>query len=176
MIDYLTNHTDEANALIALCAVVISVFSLFVTIYTTHLQRKHNYHSLAPLVWIQLGDYEEDILVKIENTGVGPIVFKKLSVTKGEAQKGSVVEWMPTDITWKGFVNIFSGRSIPAGGHLTILHLTGDASDEDFIKTREEVRSLLSELTVNIEFEDIYKRKQPTFSRSLDWFGRTKQA
>lgn len=58
LIQALLDKPNEANAVIAFCALVISVLTFYVALRTIQLQRKHNYLSVRPLVWIAAADYE----------------------------------------------------------------------------------------------------------------------
>ena len=40
------------------------------------------------------------------------------------------------------------------------------------VKVRENVRSILSEIRVNLTFADVYDEEYPVFEKSLSWFKR----
>jgi len=53
-----------------------------------------------------------------------------------------------------------------------MIQLSGDPEDMHFASFRDEVRRVLSVLTVTVEYNDIYDRRMPTEQRSLMWFAR----
>lgn len=82
MIDTIINSIqgkpDQVNAIVAICALLISFISIILTVWTLWLQRRHNFLSVTPIVSIPINDYENNIAVKVKNTGVGPLIYRDI--------------------------------------------------------------------------------------------------
>lgn len=166
MIEYCLN-SDELTAISSFFAVIMSFISIIFTVIFSRLQVKHNKNSLKPISAIKLNDYEDQILVKIQNVGTGPLTIKKLLFKSDTQESSTLIEMMP-DIgqTWTTFTECVDGWTIPVGGKLILLEL--DPYED---KDKAQVRKTLSKITVYLEYTDIYNT---TFydHRSLDFFGR----
>ena len=53
-----------------------------------------------------------------------------------------------------------------------MLELEGQSENENFAKFRDECRRRLSNITLTIEYTDIYGTKAQVTKRNLNWFGR----
>lgn len=175
LVDLIKNHPDQINALAAVCALFVSFLSILLTIRTLRLQRIHNFKSLTPIASILIGDYENELTVKVKNAGIGPLIIERFTASDGEEQKDDVISWMPptpAGIYWTTFTTNQEGRCISPNHETVVLQLNGDPSDESFRLFRNEVRHALSRLTVAIEYKDIYDRRMPIKQRDLKWFAR----
>ena len=65
-----------------------------------------------------------------------------------------------------------TGRVLRPSGKTTLLRLTGDPGDEKFAQKRDNLRKVLSSLTVRVTYADVYGCTVGTTERSLEWFGR----
>ena len=160
---------------IALAAVVVALASLYVAWRTVNLQHKHNVLSVRPVLHVSFVDYENCLRVKIVNNGHGPLFIADVQISDGNNSKSSIIKWMPQlpeNLAWSKFTGDLVDRSIPAGGHLTLLEFQGSTTDADFCKSRDECRKQLANLTVIVKYSDIYKTKFSDYSESLKWFGR----
>jgi hypothetical protein len=172
---FLQAKPEAANAIAAIAAVFVSFISLLLALWALAVQRRHNFYSVRPLASIGRADYENRISVKLHNNGVGPLIIKKLSVSDGKNTKDSVIDWMPVlpaDISWDTFTKELEKRTLAPGGDITLLELSGDPADPNFRKARDLCREVLSMLTVELGYLDIYNRQMPTARGSLSWFGR----
>ena len=161
-----------AGVLTSVCALIVSVRSIWVAVDAMRLQREHNYKSFAPIPWIALADHENKLSVKIANNGVGPLIIDCIEVSDGKACKSNVIDWLsdvPTE--WSDFKAELRKRSIGAGQSLTLLEWQSDSSTTAN-KIRDLCRSKLMKLTIVMYWRDIYDRPHPPSERSLDWFGR----
>ena len=64
---------------IALSAMIVAVFALFVTIWDSYQSRKHNRLSVKPFLGIGV-DIHEKVEFTLSNQGIGPAVIKEFSV------------------------------------------------------------------------------------------------
>lgn len=160
----------DSNTLIAITsifAVIISIVSMVFTVIFSLQQLKHNKNSVKPISAIKFSDYEDELAVKLENVGTGPLTIKKL-VFKNESQESSTLIAMmpPIDQLWTTFTESVDGWTIPVGGQLIFLKLHPES---DAIKSL--VRKELSKITIYLEYMDIYNTKFQD-RRSLEFFGR----
>src|SRR5215210_5687660 len=95
LIELIGTHPDQINAFAAVCALFVSLLSIILTLRALRLQRIHNFKSLTPIASILAADYENELEVTIRNTGVGPLIVKRLQVHGGEEEKDNVHCLMP---------------------------------------------------------------------------------
>lgn len=165
--DFLNINSDNLIAITSVCAVLISIISIILTIIFSKLQIKHNVNSVRPISAIKFNDYEDEIAVKIQNVGTGPLLIKKLIFKNSFEESSTLIEMMPNiNQPWSTYTECVDGWTIPVGGQLIILRLY-PATNE--VKTL--VRKKLSPITVYLEYSDIYNNKFYD-ERSLNFFSR----
>ena len=155
IIDLIRNHPDQVNALAALSALFVSFLSIVLTVWALWLQRRHHFKSLTPIANISYGDYENLLLVKLKNSGVGSLIIESVTVSRGEEHKGNVIDWLPHDLTYSDFNSKLAGACISPNQEIVMLRFSGDNSDPDFRSSRDRVRDALSKLHVNVSYRDI---------------------
>lgn len=164
-----------ASAAAALLSAVVAGFSLWVARSTLKHQRKHNVMSLRPIADVTVGDWETNLRVTLRNNGAGPLSVTRLVAGNGAEVRSSLLDWMPDlpdDIYWSNFAGNIDGRSLSPDRAIVLLELQGDAADGTFAAFRDEVRSSLRILTVNVEYTDVYDSCLKPYRKSLGWFGR----
>jgi len=185
----LREYKDEIGIILTFLSIFIAFLTLFISAYlsflsiryaaqTLKLQREHNFKTVTPILQIITTDHEEKLVVELTNVGTGPLIIKKLIVTKDNQTKHSIIAWMPKHpnpevIYWTTFQGGFNGLCISQGQSVNGILLEGDWKDADFVWFRNEVRKALSELTITVDYEDIYNRPMQSQTRDLKWFGRT---
>lgn len=163
-----TITNDEITAYTAIGAFVLSIISIIISIVFQMKQEKHNKNTLKPISSIKFNDYENQIMVKIENVGTGPLIIKTL-VFKREPNeyKDALISFMPNiPQPWSTFTNTVNGWTIPAGGNLILLKL--NPKDDEI---RNLVRKSLSNIVLQLDYTDVYHTKFKD-ERSLAFFGR----
>lgn len=182
--DFFIAKPEVANAVAAMSstilagvAVFLSLISLCVSFLTLRHQREHNRLSVRPLAYITIGDYENQLYVKLRNNGTGPMVVKFITVIGAPDQSQPLVSAMPQlhpEVNWTNFVEDCSGRSVPVGGELVLLDLSSECSSlqDQFSLSRDRVRLALGKLKVCVEYTDIYGTKLPASNRDLQFFHR----
>ena len=73
-IEFLATYWE---AIVALCALVVSVVATVISWRGLEIPRAHNETSFRPIIFIEPYDYENCILVKIKNEGLGPAIVRK---------------------------------------------------------------------------------------------------
>jgi hypothetical protein len=175
---FLSDQSDLVIGITAIAAVLISVFSLIVTVSSIYFQNRHNRISVMPIGFISISDYEDFSKVQLCNYGVGPMMIKRLTVMKIgsievlESALINCVTDLPDHYVWRDFVENIDGRVVPANGQIVLLHYQVTESDLVSEKIRDQIRKDLAELSITVEYTDVYGRKMVNAYRSLKWFGR----
>lgn len=172
LIELIRDNPQQVSALVALCAVSLSLMSIILTVTALWFQRRHYFKSLTPILYISARDYENLLEVSLMNDGIGPLLVEKIVTSSDGEEKENIIEWMPKGIVWSTFTKFISGRCIPAGKSVILVRIEGDPHDAEFQRKRDSVRRALSGLQVNVKYRDIYGRKMPNAARSFDWFAR----
>lgn len=178
-----TNWIDIGTSIFSL---VLSVVAIIISINTYRSQKEHNKNSVRPILNIVLGDYEDDLYVRVENNGVGPAIVSSINCTcscfRELMSANSLVDLIPYEATVQGknggananmhsftdFVEDITGRTIPPGGSITLLQIENPKREQLLA-----FRNFLQECSVEIGYTDIYSSNPWECKRSLDFFGRT---
>jgi hypothetical protein len=110
LLQALIDKPSEANAIMALCALVTSILSIYLTIRTLQIQKRHNFQSVKPIAWVSVADFEDRISVTLQNNGVGPMIIKKVDIKTEKETKASLIDWMPAGHSWDMFIAVFEDR------------------------------------------------------------------
>ncbi|THD70428.1 MAG: hypothetical protein E7813_08355 [Bradyrhizobium sp.] len=177
VIQWMLANKDLITSWTAIFAVLASAVSFTIAAINMMMQRKHNRKSVLPIGHISVGDYENQIFVRIWNYGIGPMLIKRVVVAGegGVKQEAAIIDLMPKlpgEYHWSTFVGNISDRTIPAADHISLILLEGDEDNGEFVAAREMVRRALSRLTVTVEYKDVYGNNMPAAIRNLEWFGR----
>ena len=182
MIEFLTSNPELAGAIsaivsifVATTAVIISGISLWVSLQSLRIQRKHNILSVKPIPEITVADYEDSLRVKMKNNGNGPMIVKNLEVVGPSGSENSVIACMgelPNGRAWTHFATDFENRVLMPGQFLPLLELTKSDGEQGFDLSRNSCRSWLSKLECCLTYSDIYESKFVPYTKSLKWFGR----
>ena len=169
-----TNY--DLMPLIAFLALIVSIVSIYIGARALKIQRTHNIKSVKPIGNIVFSDYEDHLAVNIKNAGVGPLIIKSLKVkNKNNEMKNNVIDFMPQhppDLPWTNFFANPEDFVIPAGEKLNLIKLTTEDISDTFAIFRNTVRESLMDLSIELEYKDIYDNIMPINKRTLEWFGR----
>jgi len=176
-----------------LTGALLAITGVFITYEFNETSLEKQERSFRPLAYINAEDFETRIFVGIKNSGLGPLLIKNVLVTnsKGET-KINLIDWMPqlpTNITWTNFFGNPIGYVIQAGEEVPLIELSAENLNFDgteladaplsetilidfFSIPRDSVRKALADLTIELEYEDIYGNQMPSAKRKLDWFAR----
>jgi hypothetical protein len=175
VMDWLTQKHDLANAVAPIFSALTAVIALSVSIIALWMQRRHNVLSVRPIPEVTVADYENSLRIRLKNNGVGPLMLKGVRVIGGKKSKDSIVAWMPAlpaDRPWTHFATDLTSRVIAKDKTIPLLELTQFEGERDFAACRDLARAALRELTVEVEYSDVYQSRFPRYSKSLSWFGR----
>ncbi len=168
---------------------VISILTLAVTTYIAvsfneyqkQQQNEANQRQerlVRPLANILVGDYEEQIQVKIRNAGLGPLTIKEVKIFSPENTRNSfknLIDIMPAhpeNLTWSDFAFKIETKVIAAGAELNLIELTGKTSNNDFEEFKTKVRFALKDIIIEVLYTDIYENEMPKAIELLDIYRR----
>ena len=162
--------------MVAICALVVSVFSVGLTVWTSFLQRKHMRLSVRPIVSIPVADFEDRVGVFLQNKGLGPMRVVSLSVSDavGKAYP-DIKSHMPrlnAGVLWSNFHDSVDESTLEAGKRFELLLLQGDMNNKAYRTSRDRIRKKLSELKIEVEYEDLYGQRMEPHTDVLSFFGR----
>lgn len=159
--------SDDLIAITSVFAVIISIISIVFTIIFSIQQIKHNKNSVRPISAIKIADYENRISVGIENVGTGPLKITKFIAEKDGKEYKDLISTMPRiNQKWTTFMESIEITTIPVGGKITLIELNPNNELD-----KRNVRLCLSEITIHLEYTDIYSTKFND-EKKLEFFGR----
>jgi len=174
-----------------LIALVVLIVSILFTYVQVRIQRTHNKKTVKPIGRIRIGDYQSNIFVKLENSGIGPLIVKQILIKTQTLQTTtSFIDILPSEltkrITWTNFTGSYEGRTILPGQSLELIvwtindsykRIENEADREAKInKDRDDLRKALMEVSVSTTYTDIYEKDE--FIEELgheefnSWYGR----
>lgn len=182
VIAHVEQSTDWVQIAISTSSILTSIIAIIISITTYKSQVRHNRNSVKPILDIVLGDYENDLYVRIDNNGVGPAIIKNISCSNGNDERNCLLELIPgearvttahTDaivplFPLTDFVEDIASRTIAPEKNIVLLELLEPNS-----RQRLALRSVLKEITISINYTDIYGKEIFTTKRELSFFGRT---
>jgi hypothetical protein len=172
--NYLTAHWE---GIVALLAMLATAFSSYFAYKTFQLQRIHNIKSVRPILAIAQWDYENNLIIDLRNQGPGVAIVKNVRVFKNDTDvKTCIYHWLPNklpaDMNYKEYWTAYKNFAVKAGEVIELLKLPVDTKAGEQIKMRETIRGLLRQLTIDIEYEDIYGNKMEKVICPLKLFAR----
>lgn len=145
---------------IALSAILVAVFSLFVTIWESHQSRKHNRLSVKPFLGIGM-DINEKVEFTLSNQGIGPAVIKEFSVYFN----GNLISKNPRVDIYKELLEgregkyifhiPFEGACIKEGESKTLLSVFYDDSNIN----NKAIKELSNNFAFKVVYTSIYGEK-----------------
>ena len=176
---------------IAVIALITSVISIGIGIIGLKIQREHDILSVRPIasVGLQHGNiidndivqnqglnmivpkYSATLGVGLSNCGCGPMIIKSIeTVNKEGVKKSYPYEWIPIDYRQQ-FYRDLENTAIPPGVIINLITFNFPLSDLNELHKKEEIKSILNDLTIRIKYTDIYNLEQPDYVKSIKDFG-----
>ncbi len=148
---------------------MIALLALLATFYQLHLQRVHNEKSLQPLGQISFGDKDRTLRVRINNSGIGPLIIEKIIYSKDGKNFSIISDCL--DLNPRSYTHLRTSESarrvIYPASELIIFETIFDADEPE--EKIDEARTQLSTLSLVVTGRDIYNNKI-TIKRDLGWF------
>lgn len=159
----------------AISAVLISVLSLGTSVYFSRAAREHNRRSVRPLPYIRQPDYENHMAVLIQNNGTGPLILHSAQATRADGASDHIIDLIPAPPPGKFFKNfnrIQQARAIRPGDEVVLLDIDINTKNPVEVKYRDDLRQILGEMRLTLEYTDIYETRFRPYSLTMDWFAR----
>lgn len=132
-----------------IAAIIISIVSIIFTFWQIRLQRTHNKKSVKPIGQIVIGDYDNEIFVKLENSGIGPMIVTKSDFKKGNVLKKSLIDLMPNDIIYADFIKFVENKTIRQSQSINLLKVSFSNNANNYI-TKYRIKKELQDIFIEI--------------------------
>lgn len=70
--------TNWVDILFTAASILISIVAVFISVQTFRSQKEQNKNSVRPILNVSVGDYEDNIYVRLHNNGVGPAIITRI--------------------------------------------------------------------------------------------------
>lgn len=164
---------NNAQSIMAVCAVIVSVISLFVAIKALSAQKEHNKLSVKPIAHFSKGDYEDQIFVKLKNYGMGPLLISSFDIKKDKSSFKRLIDSfddLASKISWDTFTDDIEGRVLAPQKEFVLIQASFSSPEQKDIK--DAIRQSLAKTSLTVEYKCVYNEQQPKVEEKLDWFAR----
>lgn len=160
---------------------IIGVINLAVLVYLAlavhRLETQREREFVRPFANLDSGDYEDNIYVKIQNVGLGPMVITKCecySALEPTKKTADLVKLMPGlgGYPWKTFTIGGPPNVIPRDGESILIQLTPKGEEKEFAPLRTQVRRALRDIVVEVHYEDMFGNAMKPAVAALSGFSR----
>lgn len=172
--EFISNYWE---GIIATFAMIAASVSSILSYLTFKLQRTHNIKSVKPIFHLAQWDYENNLIVDLRNQGPGVGIVKSIIVYKNKLEmKTCIFEWLPKklpgEMNYKDYLTAYEDFAIKAGEIVILLELPINLEKNEEVVERENIRSILRQLIVEIVYEDIYGNPMNTLIKKLTLYSR----
>lgn len=167
----------KPEVVIAIFALFFSIVSIGISGYFSWCIRDHNRRSVKPFPFIAVLDREDTVRVRILNNGSGPLILQKVIARHRKDNKlhGHLIDLVPSlpnNLYFTNFTKIPSERALLPGKKIDLIDLNIDLGNPEAVRYRDRLRDRLGNLTVVVQYTDIYDSPFHICTRHLDWFHR----
>ena len=158
---------DNANTIIALCALLVSIASILIGYFSLKSQRKHDRLSVKPIGKISFITFEDSLEIQIRNDGTGPMLVANIKVYENESDiQNNLRDALPIlqKNSWT-VVNMGNQFAIGAGEQKTLLKISTNRKTREFRDYLRQVLAALKIITLELEYHDIYDQHIGTLKR-----------
>ncbi|MBC3242239.1 hypothetical protein HU723_23950 [Pseudomonas lurida] len=162
----------NADKIIAISAVLVSLISLGLAMRTLSMQKTHNKLSIRPIAHFAKGDYEDCVFVKLKNYGLGPLIITGFDVSKEKSKFKRLIDsfgGVAAAIAWDNFTDDIEGRVLAPQNELTLIQVSFKTGQDDI---RRAIRKSLAKTLLTVQYKCIYGDQQPEVQEKLEWFAR----
>lgn len=170
-----------AQYLAGTAGVILALVNVGVLVYLAllvhRLELSRGREMVRPAAYLDTGDYEDDIFVRVRNFGLGPMTITGLRCffhDNPETTTPRLEELMPPlgGYPWETYTTEDPPILVPVAGEVFLVRLTGDDNQEGFPVIRDAVRRALSQVVVEVDYADIFKGPIGTERLALTVFAR----
>lgn len=168
------------DIIVPVFVLITSIVAVVFTIIALRVQRNHNYKSLQPIGKIRTFNYPDNISLRIDNYGTGPLIIKSLFVNgKDIGPEDGLLNCIPKEfadsLPWENYSASYPGRAIPPNEHLELLAWSRSNYKKKESKKAKldkmKLREILKSYTIRIEYYGIYKNEIYHDEKELTWYG-----
>lgn len=157
----------------AILTAITAIMAIAISIITYRAQVKHNKNSVKPILNISLGDYMNELFIKVKNKGVGPATIMSINCIQNTNDtirlENAIIDFFSDfNFVWDTFANDITNTTIAPNGEMVLIRAR--SNNTILLNT---IRQRLQSIEISIEYVDIYNSKMPIVQRDLKWFGRT---
>ncbi|MEU0945467.1 hypothetical protein ABZ379_22145 [Streptomyces canus] len=148
----------NAETVTAICAVVIAVASLVVSVYQTHAMRQHNRHSVRPVLQLHRGwPVGGRAGIRLVNSGLGPAIIVESTLTVDDEVIGAwdalTVDRVRDRLSVRPSAVTFNRGEVIATDYEQYLLSVASYDPQD----HAEVENLINRrLTLTVHYESLY--------------------
>ncbi|GLZ59494.1 MULTISPECIES: hypothetical protein [Micromonospora] len=148
----------DANSVTAICATVIAIASLVVSISEARASRRHNFQSVRPMLSLDCLRFDGGLAgIRIQNAGLGPAIIRVATLyldseEVGPWEKQAVDPLRGTFAVWPNFTSLRQGRPIPVGQELMIFAV----EDYDPVRDAEFWAAVTQRIRIRVQYESVY--------------------
>lgn len=162
---YVTGPIMDATNVIAVCAAIIALASLFVAVNQAIAERKHNRLSVRPFLTVYRKQFNnEPIEYCVENQGLGPAIVTSFAVlidgNEASSSDGNYIcaatDLLEIDRNEVGGHLFGANEVMKTGQEIIILRFPKSGSDLSFHKV---LLGKLPRMKFRIRYESMYKEK-----------------
>lgn len=174
-VEALPPDKPQSPGIVAICALFVSVLSLGTSLYFSWAARDHNRRSVKPLPYIQQPDYENHLAVIAQNHGTGPLILRRAQAISPDGTRGHLIDLIPRPPSGKYFTTytkVEQVRAIRPGDEVVLMEIEIDSRNKAEITYRDTLRRALGQMTLTLEYTDMYGTRFEPYSRTMSWFLR----
>lgn len=150
IIKFIEDYPSITTALIALLAIIISGYSLFV-------QRLHNRRSFKPICRYEIFHEDDYIKILLWNKGTGPLIIKNVILKNALSEKKETIyDFIPTShqSTTKGYHGgNFTNHILLPQESITLYEAHGSVPS-----LFAEIKEIVKKITVTTKYKSIFPR------------------
>jgi hypothetical protein len=131
----------SADKIVSFSAILISLATMTIYLYQTHLIQKQQHASVMPYVRMWYSYDEDRFEMMVSNEGLGPAFIEKVNIYDKEKQFQNMdipsyfqSEYLKKDTIYMTFSNIGEGMLFASGKDITIISKLKDKKDTDKLK------------------------------------------
>ena len=162
---YVASEANWFDIITTVLTIAVSLIAIWISLRTYKSQIIHDRNSVRPIIDIVIGYYEDDLFVKLRNSGVGPAIVKQLVCSCDEEETSSLISLIPISYECKvgtelihvdfseftDYVESIDGRAIAPNSEIILLRLQNQSYKKVHI-----LRKILKDVTVKVQYSDIY--------------------
>lgn len=149
----------NADKILSITAIVLSLGTFIVFIYQTALIREHQYASVLPYLSMgNAGGGTANYTLVLQNNGIGPAIIHSVKTRKDKLEYfedpyNFLLRVPEADSIDFYYSNLMPGMLIQAGNQVELLGVNNSLDDSD------KLRRIVESLDIYIEYESIYGQR-----------------